>query len=167
MKKINFVIYALLTFVVVSLASCQKDVNPGGTQVQSLAGEWWIKLDGGKGEFGNGYYLVSTYNTAANVASEMWLDDGNNAYSFWDIKGKISVDAANKTFSGNNIVNQYYDSQFTITNGKVMTNAATSPGTKTKTDSIYFEITFSDETPAVKHTVSGYARTKWDADDHY
>jgi hypothetical protein len=164
MKKIRSIIYALLTLlVVVSLASCQKDVNAGGTQVQSLAGEWWVKFDGG-----SHYYLVSTYNTAANLPTEMWIDDGNNAYSFWDIKGKVSVNAVNKTFSGTNIVNQYYDSQFTITNGKVLTNAATSPGTKTKTDSIYFEITFSDDTPTpVKHIISGYARTRWDADDHY
>jgi len=164
MKKTN-ILYTLLTFMlVVSMASCRKDPKVGGTAVQSLAGEWWVKLDGGTGEFGNSYYNLSTYNTAANVANKMWIDDMNDAKSFWDVKGVVNVNG--QAFSGTNIANEDYVSQFTIANGKVLTGAAKASGTHDKTDSIYFEISFSDETPTVVHKVGGYKRTGFAQDDH-
>jgi len=171
MKKTNLFIYTLLTvFVAVGFTSCQKSEKIGGTAVQNASGEFWVKLDNGTGEFGNDWYTFATYNTSSNKSDSIWVDDYANASSgkpFWQIKGKVKIDLSNLTFSGNNVVNQDYDSHFTITDGKILRGAATAPGTKTKTDSISFKIQFDDEDPSVVHTVGGYARTRWDADDHY
>lgn len=173
MKKVNTIIYALLaTAGVLSLNSCQKDEKIGGTAVQNLSGEYWVKLDNGAdptGTFDDSYYTISIYNTASNRPDSAWIeDDAASGVPFWDIKGKIGTSVTNRTFSGANIVNQEYDSHFTITNGKIIPKAATAPGTKSKTDSITFNIQFDDDpVPGTIHKVTGYARTKFDADDHY
>jgi hypothetical protein len=169
MKKLN--IYTILALMLVlGMGSCKKAPVIGGTATQALAGEWWVKLDNGAdatGDFGPGYYNFSTYNTAANIPTEMWVDDDNNAKSFWDIKGKVTTNVANRTFSGTNIANQDYTSTFTITNGVIIPNAATAPGSKDKTDSIYFNITFSDDPVlGTVHKVAGYKRTGFSQDDH-
>ena len=162
MKKTNILYTALVILLVASLASCKKDYKAGGTNVQALANEWWVTVDGG-----TDYYNLTTYNTAANDGKQMWIDDFNNAASFWDIKGKVNVDVANQTFSGTDIANQYYTSTFTITNGKIFTNATKAPGSHDVTDSIRFTIQFSDDDPAnTPHVISGYARTKFPEDDH-
>jgi len=175
MKKSNYRILGFLAAVMtIFMVSCQKEQIVGGTAVQSLAGEWWVKLDNGQdptGTFDNSYYTLATYNLASNKPDSMWVDDYANVSPgkpFWAIKGKVGVNVSNRTFSANNIANQDYESTFTITNGKIIPGAATAPGSKVKTDSIYFEIQFSDDpVPGTIHKVGGYARTKWDADDHY
>lgn len=175
MKKRN-TIFCLLAAALglVTLNSCQKDEKIGGTAVQNLSGEFWVKLDGGAdptGTFDNSYYTISTYNTASNKADSMWVDDGFTSATgkpFWQIKGKVATDVNSRTFSGTNIANQDYDSKFTILNGKILPKAATAPGTKLKTDSIYMEIQFDDDpVPGTVHKIGGYARTRFDADDHY
>ncbi|HEY5328226.1 MAG TPA: lipid-binding protein [Mucilaginibacter sp.] len=170
MKKRNIYLYALLAItLVLAFGSCKKDPKVGGTSTQSLAGEWWVKLDNGKdatGDFGPGYYNFSTYNTASNTRDTIWVDDDNNAKSFWDIKGKVTCNVSNGTFSATNVANQDYTSTFTITNGVVLPNAAHAPGSGDKTDSIYCKISFSDDAPGIVHTLSGYKRTGFAQDDH-
>ncbi|RYU91394.1 hypothetical protein EWM62_05485 [Mucilaginibacter terrigena] len=175
MKKISNIKHLLLTVLVAAtFTSCQKDEVIGGTAVQNLSGEFWVKLDDGAdptGTFDDSYYTLSTYNTASNKPDSLWIDDNNDSPSgkpFWAIKGKILANVGNLAFSGKDVENQIYDSHFTITNGKILRNAATAPGTKLKTDSIYFEVQFDDDpVPGTTHKVSGYARTRFDADDHY
>lgn len=162
MKKIDILYTISALLLIVSLGSCKKDdFNAGGTATQSLANEWWVRVDGGAD-----YYTLFTYNTAANIPTEMWVDDGNNnsgGVPFWQIKGKVQVNGL--TFSGTNIANQDYVSTFTITNGKVIPKGTKAPGSKNVTDSVYMQIQFSDD-PGVTHTVAGYARTKFPEDDH-
>jgi hypothetical protein len=170
MKKINVIITTLILLLLVTIESCKKDPKIGGTAVQGLAGEWWVKVDNGNdptGDFGPDYYNFSTYNTAANRADSMWVDDDANSKSFWDIKGRVHTDASSLTFSGNNIDNQYYTSTFTITKGKIFPRGAKASGTRDVVDSIYFEITFSDDpVPGTVHKVGGYKRTGFTQDDH-
>lgn len=158
--------YKLLAVVLIftAFSSCRKDRVVGGTEVQNLSGQWWIKFDNGTGPFGSSYYSFNTYNTSANSPTEMWVDDG---VSFWDIKGKVKTDVSSLTFSGTNVVNTSYDSHFTITGGKVMLGVAKAPGSKAKTDSIYFKISFDDDNvPGTVYTASGYKRTGFTSDDH-
>jgi hypothetical protein len=166
MKKINIIFTMLIFALLVTIESCKKEPKVGGTAVQNLSGEWWVRIDDGNGEFGPGYFNFSTYNTASNTPDSMWVDDDNNAKSFWDVKGKVHTDVSNLTFSGSNIVNEDYNSTFTITNGKVILHAAKASSTKDVVDSISFDISFSDESPTIIHKVGGYKRTGFSQDDH-
>jgi hypothetical protein len=159
MKKI---ICLLVLITTVFLGACKKDFNPGGTQVQSLAGEYWVQIDDGTG-YSTAYYKISTYNTAANVATEMWIDDADAVFG---MKGKVSVNISALTFNGTNIANAYSDGPptFTIQNGLVTKKGAVGPGSGDKTDAIYFEAKFAGD--ATTYKFKGYARTGFDSDDH-
>ena len=55
--------------MVLTLAACEKDPEPGGTAVESMAGEWWLQLDRS-----GDYYHFSTYNTSANSSTKCgWM----------------------------------------------------------------------------------------------
>lgn len=155
MKNIIYII--CLSFL--ALTACQKDNEIGGTAVQEMAGEWFVKVNGG-----GGYYHFSTYNTAENSLSQMWLDDME---TFWEFKGKVNVDLNGLSFSGNNIQNTYYNSKFSVIEGKILKNAAKDLPSKTTTDSIYFKVKFSDDDdPETVYTFSGYRRTGFLEDEH-
>jgi hypothetical protein len=159
MKKILFALF----ITIVTLSSCQKDPEVGGTAVQAMAGEWWLQIDG-EGD----YYHFSTYNTAANSSTEMWIDDLG---SFWSadgsVKGKVAVNLADLSFSGANIENADPEVPitFSIESGKIIQNGAIGPVSKAVTDSISFIAEFSDD-PGTKYNLSGYRRTRFSEDDH-
>ncbi len=170
MKKILYLFIATLFF-----ASCEKD-EVGGTATQSLAGEWYVTASQVDDDlnvvyddlFGVGQFMVNTYNTAANVASEMWVSDMGN---FWYFAVKVDCDTKALTFSSNGAVaNQSYeDCDVTIEGGKIMYGAATTPH-GTPADSIVFYVSFSDDPyPAYygysKHMISGYRYTGLASDD--
>lgn len=162
-KNITYKLLALV-LIVTAISSCRKDRVVGGTEVQNLAGQWWVRFDNGTGPFGAKYYSFITYNTSANSPTEMWIEDDGSA---WDIKGKVKTDASALTFSGLNIVNTSYNSHFTITDGKIMLGAAKGPVSKTKTDSISFKISFDDDDPAnTVYSVAGYKVTNFKEDGH-
>ncbi|HMI02518.1 MAG TPA: lipid-binding protein [Pedobacter sp.] len=161
MKKAN-ILYSLLSLLLVmtTMSSCKKDQEIGGTAVQELSGEWWVTADDGGGA--TDYFKISTYNTAANIPTEMWIDDAKN---FYGLKAKIKADVANKTFSATDADELYFGVTVTITDGKVIKDAATASGTGNKTDSIYFKAEYSDD-PGTIYTYSGYKRTRFSQDDH-
>lgn len=89
-----------------------------------MAGDWWVTvnafIDGKEVEdpFGAGHLQMSTYNTASNSETEMWLDDLGN---FWEYKLKVNVNYAARTFSTTGFVdNVTYESKVKITDGKVL-----------------------------------------------
>lgn len=41
MKKYITILFA---FTAVMLASCSKEIEPGGTSVEKMAGEWWVTI---------------------------------------------------------------------------------------------------------------------------
>ncbi|AFD08703.1 lipid-binding protein [Solitalea canadensis] len=158
---IKVLIVAFTAIVSSTMISCERDnPDPGGTATQNLAGEWWVQWD----QLPGVYFHIVTYNTSANSASEMWFDDQG---TFWEVKGKINTDQNSLSFSGSDIQNVYYDSKFTITEGKVIKEGAKGPVSKSVTDSIYFKISFSDDDPVgTVYTLSGYGRTRYAEDDH-
>jgi len=161
MKKRNIYLYALLAVtLVLAFGSCKKDPKIGGTKTQPLDGEWWVTTKGSDGST-SGIYSLNTYNTAANTPDSLWINDGNNYYG---LKARISANVSNLTFSATNAHELYYDVNVTITEGKVLPMAATAPGSKDKTDSIYFKAVFTGD-PTV-YTYSGYKRTGFAQDDH-
>jgi hypothetical protein len=141
--------------------SCQEDLEPGGTKVQDLAGEWWVKYEvetspGVYEDVGGGYYKMMTYNTAADV-EEIWIDDLEH---FWEYKVKAPVDLTAKTFAVNQAANASYESAVTIENGVVVTGGGRSVS-GVQTDSIHFVASFDDDDVAfgTKYRVSGHRRT--------
>jgi len=160
MKRKNILYTLLAGLMIVFLGSCQKEELVGGTATKDMSGDWFVQLDGA-----GDYYHFSTYNTAANSSTEMFIDD---LKSFWEMKGKVAINQSNMTFSGAAVGNTYYESKFTLTDGVILKNAAKAAGSKAKTDSIRFKVTFSDDKPANGnvYTFSGYKRTGFLEDEH-
>lgn len=155
-----------------SFAACdvETDIEAGGTSVEKMAGLWTVTIDMLDAndnvlaaDIMGGHTQVSTYNTAANTSTEMWIDDAKN---FWDFKLKVDVDYAARTFTTNGAKdNTSYDCTVTIDDGKVLEGAATTPS-GAKADSIVFYVSFSDdEDPGTKYKVSGYRYTGFSADN--
>ena len=172
MKKSIFI---MMIFAGMFFSACEKD-EVGGTATQALAGEWYVtasqvddNLDVVYDDlFGMGQFMVNTYNTAANVADEMWVSDMGN---FWDFSVKVNCDSKALTFSTSGTVANYSyeDCDVTIEGGKIMYGAATTPH-GTPADSIVFYVSFSDDPyPAYygysKHMISGYRYTGLESDD--
>lgn len=137
MKKLAYFAALLLT---VAFTSCEKE-DVGGTATESMAGQWYCTIDAvgddgnpitvaadgvtpnsGVNYFGleNPRTLILTYNTSANVPTEMWVDNmgvGNFAADYYDavatygymptytIKTKVTVDPVAMTFKSTESAN--------------------------------------------------------------
>ena len=147
------------------MMSCDlgNDPDVGGTATQAVAGEWFTTFNA-SGETGGDYYLITTSNTAANSTNEFLIFDDANT---WDYKVKSPLNLDAKTFGGTGLVSLVPDYEITvnITNGKIIPGAATSTGGNV-TDSIYFQINFSDDPDNLIYDVAGYRRTGFLEDEH-
>ncbi|HYX09439.1 MAG TPA: lipid-binding protein [Bacteroidales bacterium] len=158
MKKI-FLYTAILISSILFFTSCEKD-EIGGTVTQDMAGEWYVTADAVDASgnvvysdfFSLGHFHLDTYNASSNSKTEMWVDDNGN---FWDFKNKINVDLKNMTFQATDAQNVSYDSKVTITNGKIMLDAATTPSGM-PADSIVFNVTFNDDTYPTDYGFDSY-----------
>lgn len=158
MKKYLIYIFA---FVTVLITSCdmKEDYEQINSQVVDAAGEWWIKFS--KADYETGYLKVHTFNTAADIATEMWISDNGN----WkDIMFKCPVDIAKLTFEGTNLDNIKSDATIEVKNGKIEKNTGLSTS-GVVCDKISFEIIFSDE-PGVVYQASGTRKTGFIEDEH-
>ncbi len=151
----------MLAFVSIVLSSCdeKEDYEQINSQVVDAAGEWWIKFS--KADYETGYLKVWTFNTADDLATEMWISDEGN----WkDIKFKCPVNISALTFGGSNLDNVNSESIVEVTNGKIEIGAGLST-TGVVTDKISFEIKFSDE-PGIVYTAEGTRKTGFIEDEH-
>lgn len=151
----------LFTALAVSFTSCDNETEPGGTAVEKMAGDWWVTatvMQNGNevGDSGVGHFQMYTYNTAANVPTEMWLEDGGN---FRNYKVRVNVDYNARTFTTNDFVEGVR-----ITEGKIMEGAATTPSGM-PADSIVYMIQFDDDPNGLTYKVSGFRRTGFPNDD--
>jgi hypothetical protein len=161
MKKIKFNVAALFLSLVAiaSFSSCDEGGEPdaGGTTTERFAGDWHIigfEPDGVTPAFGGGYVLYSTYNASSNDEN-FWIDDHD---TFFEIKGKAQANLSDLTFSSEvNTPELYTGGTVTITNGKILENAAHSFGGH-EVDSIYFEAEF-DWDPGTVYKFGGHKRT--------
>ena len=165
MKKLFKNIMALLALSLL-LYSCQKDFDVSGTATEAMSGDWWVEMsvqDKTNGEVlaNYGYYELSTFNTAANTQDSMWLTDNN---SFWQYKVKVAINPDNMTFAVDQGKDLIWDDTTTITNGKIIPNAATTPS-GVNVDSIYFEVEWATDPESV-YIGSGYRYTGWEEDNH-
>lgn len=157
----------MITALAFIALSCDKDdTDPGRTSVEEMAGDWWVTYEyesnGVWHDSGVGHQRFTTYNTAANSDSEMWINDGAH---FWDFSGIVAVDYTKKTFTSNGMIdNASYESQFEITDGKVLKDGAITPSGQ-PADSIVFYVKFDDDTDNILWKVSGFRRSGFPADD--
>jgi len=155
MKRLIVIVAGL---AMVTFLSCSKKPDIDGTATQSMANEWWATIYYPGGSFGP--EKIATYNTAAN-SNEIWIDDGGNLYDF---KVKAQADLGSLTFKATNAENEYGSWKATITDGKILKDAAKSK-TGNITDSIYMKVVFSDD-PATTYEIKGHARTRFAEDDY-
>lgn len=162
--------YIYLLFVIafaISFQSCEKYV-PGGTAVQDMAGDWWVTYEAESSpgvweDVNGGHFTLTTYNTAANKSTEMWVNDNGK---FWNFKSVVKVDYAAKTFLTTDSVstNGTPGEKALFTNGKILKNAAKNP-TGLVADSIVFFVEFNDDSDSIVYKVAGFRKTGFSEDD--
>ncbi|MBT1685767.1 lipid-binding protein [Dawidia soli] len=176
MKKILIGTF-LAAFSGMVLLSCDSDdPSIGRTAGQEIAGEWWVTYSVDGEDAGGGYSEIITSNTAANVNTEMLLSDFVNPTAaggnFWTYKIKTQIDPTSKKFSADEVTStatpggELYDIKVNVLNGQIFIDGGKSR-TGVKTDSIYFEIQFEDDTTpfATTFVVQGHRRTGFTEDD--
>ena len=144
----NIFKFLACTLLVLGVSSCAKE-EIGGTAVQDMAGEWYVMVDAVDAQgnvvmedpYGMGFFELFTYNTNANVATEMYVDDNGN---FWDFRVIVNVDYAANTFSALNALDDYNDISVDVLNGKVVKDGTKSPAGYTA-DEISFYVAFEDD----------------------
>ncbi len=164
MKKYIFMVMAAFAMAF-GFAGCDdSDVDPGGTAVQDMAGQWVVTVDAvddngntiEKDPYSLGEITLTTYNTAANTDTEMFINDNGN---FWNFTFKVAVNYSAKTFTANDVP---YDAagsgNATIIDGKVLMDAAKNRHGNPN-DSIDFKIRFSDDDYGLTYHVHGQRYT--------
>jgi hypothetical protein len=158
MKRLIVIIAGI---AMVTISACSKKPDIGGTSAEAVANEWWVTFTvNGVDVYSLGTSALATYNTAANNG-DIWIDDEEHT---WEYKVKAQVDYSNLTFKATNSLDEYHGVTATITDGKILVNAAKSK-TGNVTDSINFKVVFSDD-PGTTYTVAGHARTRFSEDDY-
>lgn len=162
-KYISMFLVALVGMFTFVSCDPETDEKAGGTAVEKMAGHWVVTVDA-VDEDGNvidenllGKKIdLNTYNTAANEADKMWLDDGGN---FYNVKMKVNVtDYKNGKFEAipNTSYNPSDDSAGNVEflKGQVLygqgKNLHGAP-----VDSICYTVKFSDDDNALIYRISG------------
>lgn len=161
MKKITALLASLL--LVLGMTSCEKD-DIENTATVSLAGDWYVTVDAVDDAgnvvipdadlFGKGRIHMLTYNTAANVGTQLYVEDEGN---FWNFKVKTTSDPSKLTFATTTTENNNEGGDpinVTITDGKILPQMG-HQNNGSVADSISFYVTFSDDKYPAKY---GYAK---------
>jgi len=163
MKKIFLL---TITLCLIILSSCQKDPVVEYVELgKYLPGEWWVTYvvtdENGAEVYNSGYSKLTTSNTAANTATDMWITDNGN---FWQFQVKATANVEQKTFSvleGTDII---YDDNTTVTDGKVIVDGGITKSGNV-TDSIYMELEWASD-PGTIYICSGVRRTGFLEDEY-
>lgn len=159
MLKKTFKYFAML-LAVIGISSCEKD-EIGGTAVQDMCGEWYVMVDGVDADgnvtyedpFGLGYFPFYTYNTNANLPTEMYIDDDGK---FWTFRVIVDVDYEARTFQAVGAEDDYYGISVDVVDGKVVKDGAISQYGYVA-DGISFLVAFEDDS----YRTAGYWDYLW------
>lgn len=161
-KYISMFMVALVGMFTFGSCDPETDEKAGGTAVEKMAGRWVVTVDA-VDEDGNvidenllGKKIdLNTYNTAANDADKMWLDDA----AFYGVKMKVNItDYKNGKFEAtpNTCYNpsddeagnvEFLKGQVLYGQGKNIHGAPV--------DSICYTVKFSDDDNALIYRISG------------
>jgi hypothetical protein len=170
----NIIIFLGIVAFAAMVTACQPDADPGGTKVQDMAGEWFVKYEYETGPNTyldlTGYVKVMTYNTASDNGDSIWFDDMGHLAPSLDFSGtfKIKVAAAPGDLSfaseGSKSLTPYFDDDdnavfvnVVVTDGKVLKGQGRSVS-GVKTDSLHMEVEL-DASPGDIIRISGHRRT--------
>lgn len=162
--------FSLVFSIIIALGACKKSsYDPGTTKSPKASNGWWVTYSkGGTPIYGPVFF--STYNTSADKADSMWIDDLGN---FTGFKGKVALNYKALTFSNPVMVNVSGADTLIVANGKIIPKGGHSKS-GVATDSLYMEIQISDDTDAngypdpygTTYQISGTARTGFIEDDY-
>lgn len=175
MKK-YIVFFAFFAALFAVSCSPYTDEEAGGTAVQDLSGTWTViayysalEADGA-GDLSNAskaeldaaewvpYYNTyqRTYNTAANLSTEMWFED-----NFWGDMYKVDTDCSKLSFSCEDVETEA-GINVTARYGQVLKGAATTYSGR-QADSIVVYINYSDD-PGFTYKIAGFRYTGYTED---
>jgi hypothetical protein len=159
-KYISMMAMALMLSMSFTACDVETDEKPGGTNIEKMCGYWdviWYAVDA------NGDILdewtdgtIYTYNKADNGTTQMWLDDQK---TYWAFKFLVDIDYSAKTFvAGERDYDAAGSGTAVVTNGKILEGAGKNLH-GAPTDSIAFEIAFSDDDYPEKYGFDHYLVT--------
>lgn len=164
MKKMIYKLFAVVLSLGVITACELDDPEIEYAAVTELSGEWYVQYEYQEtdGSWTNpdwGYYKIITSNTAANVETEMLIDDTDG----WGTMYKVTVNGLNFSVTGaTELASSTGD--VTVTNGVVIQDGGLSTS-GVVTDSIHFEFVQPSDDPTV-YRASGVRRTGFLEDEH-
>lgn len=151
---------ALMLSMGFTACDVETDEEPGGVNIEKMCGNWdvvWYAVDASGNildEWTDG--SIFTYNKADNGTTQMWIDDRD---TYWAFQFLVDINYADKTFSA---TERDYDAAGSgtavITNGKILEGAGKNLH-GAPTDSIAFEISFSDDSYPEKYGFDHYLVT--------
>lgn len=165
MKKINIVKTAACAFSLILFASCDDergydDYGQDNQPTVAMNGEWLIDvMDEASGTVYVQHALHKTYDNGTDDG-KMFITDrvgSTDSFTGWWLEGEVDVNLDAMTFSATGEENAADGSVFTITEGKILKDAATSLDGNV-TDSIYFKGEF-DYDPGTIIIFAGHRKT--------
>lgn len=165
--KIKLIIFSLILITACTPNELYEEYTVVESSVNNMASDWWVialEPDGVTPAFGGDYVRVTTTNTAADNGVTMLIDDHQNYFEF---RTKIDVNLSDRTFTGADNVELYYDGEIVLGNGSMTSNTYTTTS-GTNVDEIYFEAEF-DWYPGTTFIFKGHKRTGFleDENPHY
>jgi len=168
MKKIKFNI-ALILFGICSLATftaCEEDgyadYEPVETATQKMNGEFWIDISDADGNVYAQHTLHKLYDNNGQLMITDRIGSTEN-FTGWYTEAALDFNLQDLTFSATDAENTSDGSIVTITEGKILKNAARS-ATGVVVDSIYFKAVY-DYDPETVLTFAGHRRTGFEEDE--
>lgn len=156
MKKL---IYAVFAVVALALASCEK-AEVDMMETVAMAGDWVMEFSDGENSWEATHCL--TFNTAANIPTEMWVSDEGG---FWTYQVKVKCDLSTLTFASDGWAdNVAYESKVRISNGKITKNGLTLPSGRV-VDTIAYDIEFDDDDDQIVWHATGRRYTGFAEDN--
>lgn len=165
LKKLSYYLAAVI-FSVCFTACDQVESEPDTSDVviEEITGTYFVQTFLGD-DLVLDYESINIYNTAANTATEMWIDDNEH---IWPFKVKSPLNLDDLTFSGTTLESEILiDNEIvtmTITNGKITKDDTKTTGGNIS-DGISFDAEFSDDLGNI-YTIKGYKHTGFIADLH-